>query len=400
MSQHARDIAKSLLDALPLPVASLSHLCHLLTPPLHALGLVDQHQLESDQQDGAQAESWSDLPLQDKLYILKVYWPQYQERLATKIVVDWHDQLSKEDTLSTTWLPYFCPSKSSKWVTDSIGQCIARTSISTLLIILSNKPAGHKLSSVEHKPAPLHPLVQSVAQQTLARVIQTYTFMDFFNALMPAVTTVASAEVEWRAFVDLYFSIPTRIANIPTSSQHPQSSASNLEWRIFHINASRQMEKIITSVSIGSWATTQVEALAYALGKIAKSGFMTFDKGHTTFWTAIMPSTRRSLLSPSRKVDTECIWQAVSAALSSSDFRTFSGSLLAFLEDNVKSSSEASAKGIAQASKLVESILGPLNRLDSSLWQLLVKKVFLVRAWQPCIAQILVSLSGTDSAGN
>lgn len=383
MSEHARQIAHKLRNDLQSPFNSLEELCAVPVSSLHAFDLTSPSVYARYKPTD---DDWQQLNTQDKEYILKVYWVQFQEILATKIVVDWLDQLQRADVDKSLWLPFFCPPKASAY-----AAAIARLSLSTLPSILANKPVGEKLSSVAQKATPLPGPVKDTSLTLLVQVISMYTLTDYFQDIYSRTRHSDEALLEWQAFLNGYFSLSARISNASgENADIPQT----LEWRVFHINVTRQFEKLVHSVSHSTGPAVDANALSYALSKLARSGFMSFENSRTTFWPAIYPSLRRRLLSRKQKPEVD-LWQRTIASLSTADFRTFASSLLSYLNDNIGES--PSSVSVKQSAVLLSRLFGLVEFDDERMWTTVIKGIFLSKAWNPSMARILSSW--IDAAG-
>lgn len=383
MSEHARQIAQKLRNDLQSPFSSLEELGAVLAAPLHAFDLTSPSVYAKYKPTD---DDWQQLNTQDKQYILKVYWVQFQELLATKIVVDWLDQLQKADVDESLWLPFFCPPKTSAYTAT-----IARLSLSTLPSILANKTVGAKLSSVAQKATPLPGLVKDTCLTLLAQVISTYTLTDYFQDIYSRTLRADEALLEWQAFLNGYFSLSARISNASGDNANiPQM----LEWRVFHINLARQFEKLQHNASLSAGPAADANALSYALSKLARSGFMNFENGRTTFWPAIYSTLRCRLLSKTQPPDLIDLWQRTIASLSTADFRTFASSLLSYLNGNICES--PSSMSVKQSAVLLSRLFGLVELDDERMWTTVIKGIFLSKAWNPSIARILSSWIDAD----
>lgn len=385
MSEHARQLAQKLRDDLQSPFGSLQDLCGVLVAPLLAFGLTrsgipEQYKLQEN--------PWLELDAQDRAYILKVYWAQFQEILATKIVIDWLDHLREDNLDKDLWLPFFCPSKTSFYFVSVI-----RVSLSTLPTILVNKSVTAKLSSTAQKAAPLPEFVKQTSIQSLAQVAQAVTLCDIFTDIFRS-QNQEGALLDWQAFFDRYVALPSRVANaIGDTGDTPQA----LEWRVFYISLSRQFETQVYATSNSQGSATARDALVYGLGKIARSGFMNHEQGRTTFWPAIMPVLRRHLLAKTCSKDLIEIWQQMVASLSTTDYRTCVSSLMASMSESLNAADDA--RSVRRASVMMSRILGPVTTDNERLWSTTIKGVFLSKFWSPPVARTL-SLWAAGDSGN
>lgn len=390
MSEHARQAAQTLRDALQTPFGSLEELCQVLAQPLYAFDLISQptyaaHKAARDD------DTWLQLDSADKAYIIKVYWSQFQEILATKVVVDWLHELRKAHLDNALWIPFFCPPKASDYALQ-----IARISLTTLLSILGNKPSKEKLSSVVQKKTVLPEFVRDTCMFLLQQQIKQFTLFDYFRGLYVASAGSRKGLPEWQAFVDVYFSLPAKVSNTTLDGRGVPTM---LEWRAFCVSLSRQLEQVMCATSLEAKANLCLPGLSYAIAKIARSGFMGFDKGHTSFWSAILPKLKHRLLSSSYKQQIGQLWQAVTADLSTADFRTFFLSLISALDDG--NGHEAIPREIKQASVLLTRLIGGAQVDDGRAFPIAIRGVLLARAWKSSMARILVLwIKGSENSGN
>lgn len=389
MSEHARQAAQSLRDALQARFSSLEELCQVLAPPLYAFDLIDQqtyagHQPEND-------ATWLQLDVQDKAYVIKVYWSQFQEILATKVAIDWLHELQKAHLDDALWIPFFSPAK-----TSDFAHSIARISLTTLCSILGNKLSKTKLSSVAQNEAPLPAFVKETCMSLLERQIQQYALSDYFKSIYSPSTPLSKASIEWQAFVNAYFSVPARVSN---SVGDARDVPANLSWRVFYVSLSRQVEQLIYDVSLEADPAFYMPGLSYAVAKMARSGFMAFDTARKSFWLAILPKLKHRVLSPSYDQRLGQLWQAITADVSTADFRTLVLGLVSAIEDAIEHN--VTPNQIKAASILLIRLLGRAMVDDGRTFPTAVRGVLLFKAWKPATARMLVIwISQSDGSDN
>jgi hypothetical protein len=381
MSEHARQLATDFLKELSSPFDSLEDLRNTLVSPLHAFGLTSsvvyvEHKLKEAQDH----DIWINLNDNDKKYILHVYWAQYQEILATKIVVDWLDHLERAELKLILWTPFFCPPKHSLYATQ-----IARISITTLLSVLSDKPASRGLSSTHRKVAPLPLSVEQTILQVLAQIIREFSLSDFYAAISSSSSSPSEAAlVDWQACFDVLSALPSKLANRPGSDVPPP-----LQWRPFNTSFARQFEQLVSNASKQVTSDIPVQALTYGLAKIVRSGFMAFESSQATFWSAVAPRLRIKLLSRSADNTLSRTWQSTIAALPSTSLDAFLTSLIAYEDSQL--GNNPTSKQIKQAAMLFRRLLGQLNVKNESIWRACLPKAFLSRVWSPSMPRVTVA---------
>ena len=164
------------------------------------------------------------------------------------------------------------------------------------------------------------------------------------------------------------------------------------------MSASCQLEDLIHGGSITEQSAPYTDALTYTLAKMARSGFMTFERSQRTFWSAVMPRLRSRLLSQCCEMRPVQLWQEISTSLSAGDFRTFVLGLLSALEESL--AKEGTSKNIKRASMLLERIIGLVRDQNDRIFAVAIRGVFLSRAWDSTIARVLVSWSmNSDQTG-
>lgn len=380
MSEHARQLARKFRGDLQAPFSSLEQLCAVLVAPLYAFGLIDSHVHATHATLAPEDDAWLQLDAQDKAYILKVYWVQFQELLATKIVVDWLHQLQSASLDKDLWLPFFCPQNAADYAIP-----VARLSLNTLISILANKSVGQALTSVAQKATPLPRIVKETSLALLARLVEHNTLSDYLKDSYLRFPKAGEALLEWQAFTDAYYSLPAKISNLSSEvGDIPQI----LEWRVFYLSISRQYERLVHDVSLDTEPAQKSESLVYGLSKIVRSGFMTFEPGQSTFWSAILPQLRRRMLAKTCHKEIIRLWQDTTASLTMADFRTFVLSYTSAVEEWL--ATNQTPKTIKQATMLLQRIVGPAIPSDDRMFAVAIRGVLLSKAWSPAIGRVLV----------
>lgn len=398
MSEHARQLAQQLLDTLThTRIDSLEGLEAILRPP------AESYRLLAPRTGGHAAPSneWLDLSTQDKAYILRVYFARIQHVLATKIAVDWLAQLRANPGGEDIWLAYFGLGLSS----SAYSATAARLTLSTLLAVLSNKPPSKGLSSVQSRTSntPLHPIVVNACFHILAGIVKTYTLKAYHNDIFR--DNSSRSQLEWESFINLYISLPAKLANLDRNTDIPEC----LEWRAFLLTATHGFEVLVADEAKASHSAN-VPSLTYLVGKFVRSGFIAYTPGPTNFWQAILPKLKRRLLSGFEDVHGSLYtaWAVIVQDLSSPDLVALSKNLVTCLSDELGNASQPLR--YKQSAVLLVRVLGPLRSASTTLWDVVVQKVFLEKqnaslgvgrllvAWVLCSNDNDVSARGESSA--
>jgi hypothetical protein len=398
-NDEARQLVDSLCASLQGNIASLDALQGLLEPVLACFQLVEPSLSppSSGSINGSNAERWQALTDENKAYILRTSFSDIQRVLATKIVVDWHHQLSATavngNLLQKLWKPFFCPSTPTSTEASPYAVQVALSAYPVLLEIVANKPTRLQgLSSVQIKPTPLHPLVLSTATATLADLSQSFNTRIVFQYYLQNPTS--RTLLDWQAFVNLYTSIPTRIANLPSATSRSEID-SRLEWRTFFLRLSRDTEILFGE---SDSQEIRIQSLSFLLSKLIKSGFLQPSPGYSSFWPAIWQPLQTRLISTSASAQDIASasrnWQTCLANLISSDLATFASTFFVHCQNLLEvSDGDMQAKLVKRFAVLAMRIFANFNAEGTEMvWDILVKSILLERQiWQEEMARMLVA---------
>lgn len=338
---------------------------------------------------------WDNLTHEQRQYILRTSFGDIQRVLATKIIVDWHAQLDREDLVDTLWKPFFVPWASATSGSQRYAAQVALSTYPVLLQVLANKP--------------LHPLVRQLALKTLADLTHAYnvrsTYAYYFAKRSPGHDGLAL--LDWQSFVNLYISIPSRIANLASTSTEELDT--RLEWRSFFSRLSGDVEILFGDTAASGLDTTSPTAFEYLLSKLARSGFcQPFLAGQLSFWPAIWRPLQLRLVTTSPQ---SSAWPVVMSNLTSSDLATlaigFFVQCQAVLAVDRGPAEEDKRRIINRLALLARAIFGSLEGStcqSESLWDVVVQPILLERpGWSEDIGRLLVAwaaLSDMETAPN
>lgn len=395
MSQDARQLVEHLCSSLSSPIQSIDDLAALLGPPLCGLGLVDQASTSSA---GAHSSSsstspWTRLTESDRIHILKNSFAAVQKVILTEIAVNWSHHLRKENLLQQLWTPYFCPNPSGDDGPNQYARGLASLSAyTTLLEVISGNTNAIRagLSSTTTLPGPVHPAVLDLALSTLEQLASAYGLNRLYSVIFHAPLTSRQI-LEWQTFVNQLFSVPAKCANLESHSAH-NAARPDLEWTAFLTKASNDYVALISASSVERNEPSTQQAFAYVMRKLARSGFLTPTTRGQSFWKAVMPTLRSSLLSQPNPPSQSRSWQSVMQAMTTQDLASISASLFLYVDSHHPSTSGDVRRTVQRDAILICRFLGQLKEDRPDLWDVVVTKTLLQAArYTPFMARVLVA---------
>lgn len=376
MSDDARSLVDGLVAALESKLESLDELCDILHPIVAAFNLGS----DVPSQSSKVLSGFSTLSHDDKLYILRTRWFTIQQIVATKIVVDWVEQLRQAGLEKTLWLPFFVPNTSSLYAAQ-----VALSSYSLLPDIAANKQRHAGLSSIQTVQAETHPLARGKAITTLEVLVQRYGLLYMYNSLKGSENR-ARFLATWQPFVLAYLSIPDRLAPY---LQGESSHASVLDWRALLCRASRDLIRIINDQN--SDGEEGSDAISFLLGRIIRSGYMQLAPALLSFWPAVWSSLRIALLSNEKSgLAPNTRWQGVLHSLTTPDLSTFASTMLQYMQATMPTN--ASSRDVKRNASVLHRMLGDANPENDLIWDLVIRTVCIKgQHWDERVARVLVT---------